>query len=99
MLIVPRKFSDKKLKRIWSQVPVDYYDKGIYGNFLQKLWHEKKFINVKSLLPKQKSSKTYRILDVGCSSGLLINEVAQYFPKSKVYGIDSYSEVIGFAKS
>ncbi len=99
MLIVPRKYSDKKLRKIWSQVPVDYYDKGIHGNFLQKLWHEKKIIIVKSLLPKQNSSKTFRILDVGCSSGLLANEVAQYFPKSNVYGIDSYSEVIGFAKS
>lgn len=95
MSIKPNHLPAKKLEKIWAQVPPDYYDVGIAKNPLQKIWHSKKLAEVLKLLPRQAK----KILDVGCSSGVLTARVAKYLPKSKVTGLDSYQKAVNFAKS
>ena len=91
----PNRLSKKKLKEIWAQVPLDYYDKGIKNNPFQKLWHTHKLSQVLKLLPKDAK----RILDVGCSSGIITVEIAKNLPQSQTVGLDSYKDVIVFARS
>lgn len=85
----------KKLKKIWAQVPPDYYDQGIEKNLLQKLWHTHKLTQVLKLLPKN----SRRILDIGCSSAVLTSEIAKIRPQSRITGLDSYKNAIDFARS
>lgn len=85
----------KKLQQIWAQVPPNYYDLGIAKNPLQKLWHTHKLTQVVKLLPKE----SQRVLDVGCSSGVLTARIAQALPKSaRITGLDSYRAAIIFAR-
>ncbi len=94
MAIKPNRLPKQKLQKIWKQVPPDYYDHGIKYNPFQKLWHTHKLSQVLKLLPE--NSK--KVLDVGCSSGVLTAEIAKALPKSKVVGLDSYKGAINFAK-
>lgn len=85
----------KQLKKIWQQVPVDYYQQGIKDNIFQYLWHKRKLQVFKQLTIKRR----YRsILDVGCASGLMTNEVAKLFPNSLITGVDIYEDAIRYAK-
>ena len=93
------RISNRKLKEIWAQVPPDYYDLGIQKNLFQKLWHTKKLNEVLKLLPKRKDGKTIKVLDIGCSSAILTNEISKTLKKSKVTGLDSYKAAIDFARS
>ncbi|MBI2327056.1 class I SAM-dependent methyltransferase [Candidatus Curtissbacteria bacterium] len=86
--------SSAKLKKIWSQVPPNYYDVGIKKNLFQKLWHTHKLTQVKKILPK----KSRQILDIGCSSAVLTAKIAKILPKSKITGLDSYKDAIDFAQ-
>ncbi|MDO8486782.1 MAG: class I SAM-dependent methyltransferase [Candidatus Curtissbacteria bacterium] len=90
------KISGQKLKDIWAQVPPDYYDR---GNLLQKLWHNHKLNQVIKLLPKQKGNHRLKVLDIGCNSALLTNEVSKVLKKGKITGLDSYKGAIDFARS
>ncbi len=92
------KISSRRLQAIWAQVPPDYYDRGIDKNLLQKLWHKRKLAQVLKLLPKQKKG-TAKVLDIGCSSAILTNEISRTLKKSKVTGLDSYKAAIVFARS
>ena len=83
-----------RLKKIWAQVPPDYYDTGIQKNLFQKLWHTRKFSQVLKILPPN----SRHILDIGCSSAVLTAEVSKIYPKSKITGLDSYKKAIDFAK-
>ena len=83
------------LKGIWKQVPIDYYDRGINKNLLQKIWHTNKLRIFKQLT---KDYRPKKILDVGCASGIMTNQISKIFSSSKIYGIDSYKEAIIFAK-
>lgn len=84
-----------KLYNIWNQVPVDYYQRGIERNFLQKLWHMNK-INLAQKLLKAKSFKN--CLDVGCNSGYMLSELQKKFPKASYVGIDIYDKAISFGR-
>ncbi len=86
-----------KLVKIWGQVPADYYDQGMAKNPLQKLWHTKKLSQVMKFLPEDRDEKL-QVLDVGCSSAILTNEISKNLKKSKVFGLDSYKAAIDFAK-
>lgn len=79
---------------IIDQVPVDYYQKGIENNVLQKVWHTNKYNAVFELI----TTYPQKILDVGCSSGWFISEIAKRFPKAKCYGIDLYNKAIAYGR-
>lgn len=93
--MTPKKISEKRLKKIWAQVPPNYYDEGIAKNIFQKIWHGQKLKQILKILPKDST----KILDIGCSSGVLTAQIAKYLPKSKVTGLDSYDKAITFARS
>lgn len=84
-----------KLRKIWNQVPVDYYDQGIEKNPLQKVWHRYKFEKLINLIPLN----SQRILDIGCASGVLTAAIAEGRKGSKVTGVDVYKNAIDFARS
>lgn len=85
----------KKLQEIWKQVPIDYYDKGIKINLLQKIWHNNKLRIFKTLLMNYHPKN---IIDIGCASGTFTYQISKIFPNSNIIGMDSYKEVIDYAK-
>jgi 2-polyprenyl-3-methyl-5-hydroxy-6-metoxy-1,4-benzoquinol methylase len=84
----------KDLKTIWAQVPPDYYEEGIANNFLQKLWHNRKWASLKKIVNESYDN----ILDVGCASGWLTARLAELFPEGKITGMDVSLEMIDYAK-
>lgn len=84
-----------KLYKIWSQVPVTYYQQGVKNNLFQKLWHSHKINLAKKIL---KNIKFKNCLDVGCASGFMVSEIASTFSKANYFGIDIYDEAIEYAR-
>lgn len=84
-----------KLYKIWSQVPVTYYQHGTKNNFLQKLWHTHKIKLARIIIGK---IKFQNCLDVGCASGYMVSEIYKVFPQAKYFGIDIYDKAIEYAK-
>lgn len=85
----------KKLKKIWAEVPADYY---FNLNFGQRLWHEWKWLVIKHLLLKQLKTST-KILEIGCAGGHLTSLLGDLYPKARITGIDVYGHSIELAKS
>jgi ubiquinone/menaquinone biosynthesis C-methylase UbiE len=85
----------RELKKIWTQVPPDYYQKGIAKNLLQRYWHTNKLKTFKKLIGGKSFKK---VLDVGCASGRMANEISKLLPGAKITGIDPYSKAIKFGK-
>lgn len=87
---------NSELERIWNKVPVDYYEKGMAGNFGQRCWHNQKFSVIQRLTigisPRE-------ILDIGSNGGNLTAKIAKLFPKAKVTGVDVYDKAISYASS
>jgi len=88
------KFTQEELHAIWHKVPVDYYQKGVKNNILQRLWHRGKLVAVASLV----NENTKKILDVGCASGWFLHMLSKKFPNAKCVGIDSYKDAIMYGK-
>ena len=87
--------SRKRLIKIWQQVPPDYYQKGIRTNIFQRYWHSQKTKTFKKIV----NSRVFgSILDVGCASGSMANEISNIFPKSNITGIDAYSKAIAYGR-
>lgn len=85
----------KTLKKIWSEVPPDYYYR---LNYLQTLWHDWKWIVIKYLVTKS-GKKPKKVLEVGCSGGHLCGLLQEVFPTAKITGIDVYEPAIREAKA
>lgn len=74
----------RKLEDIWHEVPVDYYQKGVASNFLQRSWHRGRLKATIGLLEDQQLNRNRnKALDVGCASGWFISEIARHFPGYK----------------
>lgn len=88
--------NDKRsISKIWSQVPVNYYQSGYNNNIFQKIWHSIKIHNTKKIV----EDLTYsNCLDIGCASGFMLSEISKHKPKIKYFGVDSYSKAIKFAQ-
>lgn len=86
---------NKNLYKIWSQVPKDYYQKGIKKNLLQRIWHRNKIRHAKKIIQNLVFRKC---LDVGCASGYMISEIATEYPKATFFGVDVYDKAIKYAK-
>ncbi len=87
--------NNKQLKKIWNQVPPDYYEVGIKRNFFQWLWFYWKAQNLINFI---KNKDFHTILDIGCAAGTLTNKVSQILPNSKITGVDVYSSALAFGK-
>lgn len=81
-------------KKIWSQVPSNYYEKGIEKNLFQKLWHTRKWMIIKEMVEGASS----KVLDIGCASGWLTTRVAQILPETEVTGLDISQKMIKYAR-
>lgn len=65
-----------KLVDIWSQVPADYFSKGVQGNFLQRLWHTGKLNAIATSI----TGRNIGILaDVGSADGSLAFRLSSKF--------------------
>lgn len=84
-----------QLYKVWSQVPVSYYQDGVKKNLFQKMWHASKIRLAKKLLSRLEFRNC---LDVGCASGYMVSEVAKAFPSSQYMGIDIYDKAIEYAR-
>lgn len=82
-----------KLYKIWNQVPVDYYQKGIKANIFQRTWHINKINTSKKIIA---NIKFKNCLDVGCASGYMISEIAKDFGKTIYFGVDAYDKAIKY---
>ncbi len=91
------KKKSKNLEEIWRQVPPDYYQRGVKNNLFQWIWHTWKWTSLKKFF-KKLNKKPSKILDVGCASGFLTSQVADFFPLSESFGVDSYKEAIEFGQ-
>ena len=85
----------KQLTKIWNQVPENYYEVEIANNPLKKFWHDQKIKTFEKLV-KEKDFKN--ILDVGCASGRMANEISKIYPKAKITAIDVYKKTINYGK-
>jgi ubiquinone/menaquinone biosynthesis C-methylase UbiE len=86
------KINSRRLEKIWSEVPLDYYQKAVKTNLLQATWHKNKLKNVVKLIPRPPKS----ILDVGCASGWFLSRLKGCFPNSTCTGVDVYQKAIYF---
>lgn len=91
--------SIKKLKKIWQQVPTDYYQKAT----IQRWWHAQKFETFKKLVGNRRFNKQglflrNKILDVGCASGEMTNKISRISPKAQITAVDIYKEAIFYGK-
>lgn len=77
-----------------EQVPVDYYQRGIKKNLLQRIWHTNKLKVILQLMPVVPK----KVLDVGCASGWFVSKIADEFPSAQCYGIDIYGRAIEYGK-
>lgn len=84
-----------KLYKVWDQVPVSYYQKGVKGNILQKIWHTHKINLAGKLLS---GIKFKNCLDIGCASGYMISEIARAYPNVEYIGVDIYDKAIDYAR-
>lgn len=87
--------TNKKLRKLWYQVPPDYYEQGTKNNILKWLWHKQKVESFKKLV---RNEHFKNILDVGCASGFMTNKVSHIFPNSEVSGVDVYQPAINYGK-
>src|SRR3989344_3149249 len=84
----------KSEEKILSQVPPDYYQRGIKDNFFQRIWHKGKLEAVSDLIEGEPES----ILDVGCASGWFLFELSKKYPNAKCTGIDKYKKGIEYGQ-
>lgn len=89
-----KQLSSHKLYKVWSQVPVSYYQQGVKKNLLQKLWHTSKIRLAKNLL---RNIKFKNCLDIGCASGFMLSEIAKTYPNAEYIGVDVYDKAIEYA--
>jgi len=85
----------KTLQQIHEDVPADYYDRGIKLNILQRIWHKKRFNEVRAFSSDLKG----RALDIGCHSGLFTKQILQSSNIQQIYGVDISAQAIALAKN
>ena len=84
-----------KYQKILNQVPPDYYESGVKSNYLQRLWHKRKWENLEKLLGNAQG----KLLDIGCADGTITRRIAENKLKLRVWGVDYYRKAIDYAKS
>lgn len=85
------------LEKIWKQVPPDYYQTGVTKNLLQKIWHQGKVKAIVDLMDPTTTKK--KILDIGCASGWLLNEIVTRFTSMQGIGVDVYKDAIDYGNA
>lgn len=89
---------NKNLEKIWQRVPVDYYQRSVAKNILQRIWHRGRINATLDFMKECQLKDNSKILDVGCASGWFISEIAHHYPQHKFFGIDIYRKAINYAE-
>lgn len=87
--------NSQSLEAIWNQVPENYYETVTATNPVKRLWHTTKLRNFRTLT---KDMWPHSILDVGCASGRMANEVSKIYPSANITAIDVYKKSVQFGK-
>lgn len=83
-----------KLIDIWSQVPKDYFSKGVKGNILQYIWHTGKLNAISKTLS---GKKVGTLIDIGSADGSLISRLSRQHDSYKVIlATDPYFPPLSF---
>lgn len=85
---------NQKLSQHYSDIPVDYYEDGISHNLLQKFWHGRKFLAIEEMV----RGINGKVLDLGCHSGFLTNQLQQITKSKEVFGVDISVKAIQYAR-
>lgn len=77
-----------KLIDIWSQVPADYFSKGVRQNFLQRIWHTGK---LSAIVESLTGKNVGQLADIGSADGSLVSRLAAKLPScAGVIAMDPY---------
>lgn len=87
--------NEQSLQKVLSQVPPDYYYRGIKSNLFQKYWHSKKWGALKKFVD---GIGTGTLLDIGCADGTTTYEIKKAYPNLQITGVDYYKKGINFAR-
>lgn len=74
--------------------PPEYYDQGIKKNIFQKIWHKPRFNFLRKILPQVNG----KVLDVGCHSGTLTEEMSKLLPQVKIWAMDINQKAVEYAQ-
>ncbi len=97
MDIKEKNLLDKDLRKIWHQVPPDYYQNGVKSNLLQGVWHSGKLKAVFDLIDNS-TDHPKKILDIGCASGWFLSMISNRYPNAKCIGLDIYKKAIEYGQ-
>lgn len=81
------------MKFDYESIEAGYYDKSIKNNRLQNFWHTRRYREIIRLID---FSKKPRILDIGCSAGMLIAMLPDRY--SEAVGMDISKQQIEYAR-
>lgn len=99
---VTKALNYKKLKEIWDQVPLDYYENGEKLNFGQFLWHSHKRKVLGRIFDEIEQTRLFkkklRVLDLGCADGHMTSWLKSKWKKGNIYGVDVSDKLINGAK-
>lgn len=89
------RMKNEEFNKILKSVPLDYYQKGIQKNLLQRYWHGTKIGFAVKILGGLTFSKC---LEVGSASGYMISQIAKKYPKVKYEAVDAYTDAVKYAQ-
>ncbi len=84
----------RTLKDIHEDVPPDFYDTGLKSNFVQKVYHGRRFRKICEMVSRVDG----RILDIGCDGGTLLEQVADKAGAKQVVGIDLSDDAVAYTR-
>jgi ubiquinone/menaquinone biosynthesis C-methylase UbiE len=75
-----------------------YEMKGVYGDAEKFMSHTNRFNQIIALIKELEKTPT-EILDVGCGTGYLANEMKRLYPNANVIGIDISKKALSIGKT
>ncbi len=86
----------KKLAiRLHQKVPPDWYRQSLKVDLLQRIWHKKRFEEVKKVADEVRRG---RVLDIGCADGTFSKIILDKTKAQKLIGIDVLESSVNWAK-
>ena len=84
----------RTLTEVHEDVPPDFYDTSIRTNYVQRLWHGRRFQKICELF----STVDGAMLDVGCDGATLTEKVGAKAGAQPVVGIDLSDKAVAYAR-
>jgi len=84
----------KTAEELHEDVPPGWYFQSLQEDYLQRIWHRKRFREV-ALLAEPVGGK---VLDVGCADGVFTNIIFKKTKPERIVGVDVVKSTIAWAK-